>query len=251
VTTLSVIIPVLNDADFLRGCFAALAAQQRPVDEVIVVDNGCTDDSVQVARDAGARVVVEPRPGIPAAAITGMRAATGDLLARIDSDTVLPPDWSARVVESFDTRPDIAALTGPGDFYGLPPWRARIAQVFYMHGYFASVALLAGQRPVFGSNYVVRAPIWREIADALHQQRYVHDDMDLSLVLDGSHRIRFDDALRVGISPRPVTSPRSLAKHFVYVVPTLLVNWRERGPVRRMLDRRPRVTSTGSLGARG
>jgi len=237
-TTLSVIIPVLNDAAFLPRCLAALAAQTLPIDEIIVVDNGSTDDSAAVARDAGARVIREPSPGIPAAAAAGFGGAGSDLLARIDTDTLVPPDWSARLVDAFDTMPDIAAFTGPGIFYDLPPWRARIAQAMYMDAYFSGVAIFVGQKPVFGSNYVIRASVWREVADRVHLSRHVHDDMDLSLVLDGEHVIHFDRSFSVGISPRPVTSPRSLARHFALVVPTLAANWRERGPLRRVLDRR-------------
>lgn len=238
VPSLSVIIPVLDDAEHLRTCLIALRRQTRPVDEIIVVDNGSTDESARVARDAGARVIREQRPGIPAAAFAGMSAATGDVLARIDADTVLPGDWSLRVVRAFDVRPDIDALTGPGEFEDLPRWRARIADALYMRAYFRVVAVLVGQKPVFGSNYAVRASTWRAVRGELHLGRHVHDDMDLSFVLDGRARILFDPSLTVGISPRPVTSPRALAKHFLYVVPTIAANWRDRGPLRRIRDRR-------------
>ncbi|HHX85985.1 MAG TPA: glycosyltransferase, partial [Actinomycetales bacterium] len=47
----SVVIPVLDDAAELAGCLAALAAQTRPPDEVVVVDNGCRDASASIARE--------------------------------------------------------------------------------------------------------------------------------------------------------------------------------------------------------
>ncbi|MBN6828941.1 glycosyltransferase, partial [Micrococcus luteus] len=55
--TVSVVVPVLDDAEHLRVCLALLAAQSRPALEVVVVDNGCVDDSAVLARAAGARVV--------------------------------------------------------------------------------------------------------------------------------------------------------------------------------------------------
>ena len=74
-TTVSVVIPVRDDAEMLARCLAALAAQTRPADEIVVVDNGSSDDSASVARSAGARVVAEATPGIPQAASTGYDAA--------------------------------------------------------------------------------------------------------------------------------------------------------------------------------
>ena len=55
-STLSVVIPSLNDAHMLKDCLDALAAQTRAPDEVIVVDNGSADDTAGIARAAGARV---------------------------------------------------------------------------------------------------------------------------------------------------------------------------------------------------
>ena len=80
-STVSVIIPCLDDAVFLSACLEALGRQSRRADEVIVVDNGSSDDSVAVAEAAGVRVIREPRRGIWAATAAGFDAATGDLLA--------------------------------------------------------------------------------------------------------------------------------------------------------------------------
>ena len=65
----SVVVPVKDDARHLRHLLADLAAQTHPPAEVIVVDNGSRDDSAEVARRAGCRLVVEPAPGIPAAPV--------------------------------------------------------------------------------------------------------------------------------------------------------------------------------------
>ena len=79
--TVSVVIPVKDDAEVLRRCLAALAAQTVPANEVVVVDNGSTDESAEVARSAGARVVAETEPGIPAASARGFDEAGCDVVA--------------------------------------------------------------------------------------------------------------------------------------------------------------------------
>ena len=95
--TISVVIPVLDDADMLRRCLRSLADQHVAPSEVIVVDNGSSDDTARVAADHGALVVVEPRRGIGHAAATGYDSASGQIVARCDADSVLPPDWLARI----------------------------------------------------------------------------------------------------------------------------------------------------------
>jgi glycosyltransferase involved in cell wall biosynthesis len=96
--SVSVVIPVKDDAVPLERCLAALARQSVAPLEVVVVDNGSVDDSAGVAARYGARVVPEPAPGIPAAAATGYDAALGDVIARCDADTLPPPDWVARLL---------------------------------------------------------------------------------------------------------------------------------------------------------
>ena len=95
----SVVIPARNDAEMLATCLTALAQQTGLPDsvevEIVVVDNGSSDATAQVAHDGGARVISEPVPGIPQAASAGYDAARGELIARIDADSVCPPGWLA------------------------------------------------------------------------------------------------------------------------------------------------------------
>lgn len=75
---ISVVVPVKDDAEQLRGCLAALAAQRRAPDEVLVVDNASADDSAAVALAGGARVERCDETGIPPRprTATTSRAAT-------------------------------------------------------------------------------------------------------------------------------------------------------------------------------
>ena len=234
-TLVSVVIPSFNDSAMLAECLRALAAQSRQPHEIIVVDNASTDDTAAVARAAGARVVTEPVRGIFPATSAGFDAATGDVIARLDADSVPPADWLERVVAAFEEQPGLSALSGPGDFYGATPLVHWLAESLYIGGYVWFVGGLLGHPPLFGSNLALRAETWRRLRDVVHRDvREIHDDLDLSIHLEPDMGVRFDPTLRVGVSARPFATFQGFARRIRWAFSTLDLNWRERS----LLDRR-------------
>ena len=82
--TISVIIPVLNEEDSIGAVLADIPAELEA--EVLVVDNGCTDQTIPIARTKGARIVVAEQQGYGAACYAGSLAASGDILVYLDGD---------------------------------------------------------------------------------------------------------------------------------------------------------------------
>ncbi len=89
---ITVIIPAYNAAAYLEEALASVRAQTRSPAEVIVVDNGSTDDSQKIARRAGARVLLLERPNLSAARNEGIRAASQPWIAFLDADDLWHPD---------------------------------------------------------------------------------------------------------------------------------------------------------------
>lgn len=88
--TVSVVIPCLNAAGTLPALVRGLLRQELPPGtglEILVVDNGSTDDSAQIAAGLPVRLLSEKRPGAAAARNTGVRAARGDVILFLDADT--------------------------------------------------------------------------------------------------------------------------------------------------------------------
>jgi glycosyltransferase involved in cell wall biosynthesis len=114
--SISVIIPVYNSAQHLDVCLNAVAKSTRAPDECIVVDDGSTDASVEVARRAGARVLeTGGRRGPSRARNIGADAASGNLLVFLDADVAIHEGTLAGIVERFERETDLDALIGSYD----------------------------------------------------------------------------------------------------------------------------------------
>ena len=92
------IVPQWNRSDLLRSLLDNLAKQTRPFDEMIVVDNGSTDDSVAVARAAGAIAIELGRNfGFATAVNRGVQATDADWVAILNNDVLMDADWLANI----------------------------------------------------------------------------------------------------------------------------------------------------------
>jgi len=108
----SVIVPAYNAAATLGDCLASLRTLNYPNHETIVVDDGSTDSTAQIAEQAGARTIRLEHCGLAAARNAGVEAASGEIVAFIDADACADRDWLYHLVETI-TRRDVAAASGP------------------------------------------------------------------------------------------------------------------------------------------
>jgi glycosyltransferase involved in cell wall biosynthesis len=114
--TISVIIPVFNSARYLRQSLEHLRRSLFTDYECIVVDDGSTDTSAQVAAEYGATVLHTDRRRGPAYARNlGARAAQGEILFFIDADVCVSAGTLGRVRTNFDQDPHLAAVMGSYD----------------------------------------------------------------------------------------------------------------------------------------
>ena len=111
--TVSVVIPTYNRARFLGAAVASVRAQTYPCLEILIVDDGSTDDTAQVvaALGNGIRYITQPNAGPAAAHNRGIQDAHGDLVAFLDTDDRWLPEKTARQVALMMARPAVALVT--------------------------------------------------------------------------------------------------------------------------------------------
>ena len=112
---ISAIITTYNYGRFIAGAIESVLGQTHPPDEVIVVDDGSTDDTgATVAGYAaqGVRYLWQANCGISAARNSGIRASQGDLLAFLDADDRWLPDQLARQLDHLARFPTVGLITG-------------------------------------------------------------------------------------------------------------------------------------------
>jgi glycosyltransferase involved in cell wall biosynthesis len=101
--SVSVVVIVLNGAGSICACLEALTSQDYPRDryEIIVVDNGSTDGTVELVKRYPVRVVHELRRGYSPARNAGVKATTGAIVAFTDADCFAEPDWLRELVRPY------------------------------------------------------------------------------------------------------------------------------------------------------
>jgi N-acetylglucosaminyl-diphospho-decaprenol L-rhamnosyltransferase len=101
--SVAAIVPHWNRRDLLEELFPSLRAQSRAFDEILVVDNGSSDDSVELAAGWGARVLrLERNVGFAAAVNRGLQACRTDWVAILNNDVTLAPNWLAALLEAAE-----------------------------------------------------------------------------------------------------------------------------------------------------
>ena len=240
--TVSIVIPARNDAVALDHCLHALSRQTRTPLEIVVVDNASEDRTAAVAAGHGARVVDEPHVGIPQAAATGYDAARGDVIARLDADSVPGEDWVDRITVLFST-PQWDAVTGTGYFYGLGHMGRRLLAVVYLGAYYVLCYAALGHHTVWGSNMALRRSVWQEVRPLVHRDSELHDDLDLAFALGPDRPVHVDRSLTVGVSARSLVGWAQMRRRFRRAFRTLAVNWADLPPwsrwARRLGTRQP------------
>lgn len=131
--SITFVVPAFNEEARLAYCLASIKGEA-PGKPVIVVDNGSTDRTVELAKAMGASVVVETRLGVTRARQAGLLAAETEWVAFIDADNELPEGWMNALLKSIG--PEVVAVTGPPVYRELRMLQQLTVSFYYTVGAF-------------------------------------------------------------------------------------------------------------------
>ena len=197
----SIVIPVYNEAEHIRACLEAIAEQTVRTWEVLIVDNNSSDSSALIAGSFDfVKVLQESRQGVVHARNRGFDAARGEIIARIDADTIVGHDWVATIQTLFADS-SLDAVSGAVDYHDLPRpdinakldlfFRKRIARG------------MGDEVFLYGANMAIRRSAWEATRDLTCQSAGLHEDFDLAIhAHERGLQVRFDRCLKASVSLR-------------------------------------------------
>jgi glycosyltransferase involved in cell wall biosynthesis len=211
VPRVSVIVPFFNSAAFLERCIEALLASRNEAAdlarvELLFVDNGSSDGSAALASRYGdVRVLREDRPGAYPARNTGLRAATGSIIAFTDADCAVAPDWIPVICRRM-ADPALGMLIGEVQF----PEAAGVTLQLVAGWENAKADYVArkgapANRIAYCNNMAVRADLfqrlgpfrdWQRAGDSEFAQRAARECPELAFDFESGMRVTHHEFLR-------------------------------------------------------
>jgi glycosyltransferase involved in cell wall biosynthesis len=132
---LSIIVPTLNEERNITNLLESVNSQHYHTCsevEVIIIDGGSRDRTVEIARNHGAKVVIYNGLGEFASRNAGARIAKGDILIFTCADVIFPQDLLGKVIDKFKSDSQLIALSVPGIPYDAPPIGSLLYAVYNM-----------------------------------------------------------------------------------------------------------------------
>jgi glycosyltransferase involved in cell wall biosynthesis len=217
---ISFVIPAHNEEVCIGRCLDSVFKELKSArvgSEIIVVDNASTDKTAEVVKKyPEVKIVNEPQKGLTWARRAGFLAASGDLIANIDADTMLTPGWIQKVQKEFSRNPKLVAFSGPFIYYDLPFFiNLLVMGLFYPVAFIAYCVnrfIFRGGSMLQGGNFVVRKSALEKIGGYNTNIYFYGEDSDIALRMQKVGQVKFSFGLPI------YASGRRLAKEGVFTM---------------------------------
>jgi glycosyltransferase involved in cell wall biosynthesis len=223
----SVEIPAYNEEKYIGNCLRSLLNQTEKIDEIVVVDNNCSDMTVDVVKKfPGVKIIREKKQGMIPARNAGFDYMSGDILIKCDADTVFPENWIEEVKLAFKNNPGCTGVSTLVFFDDLP-WVRKLPWLYYI--YFFIPKLIIGDYPLNGPGYAITKKVWAKVkSEICLDDKKVHEDIDLSFHIKKYGRIIFIKKCLLKSSARRIkTKPQSFfGEYLIRFFRMLPAHWR-------------------------
>lgn len=207
---LSIVIPAFNEAELigktLESAQQAIAGKDA---EIIVADNGSTDETASIVKGhQGVKLVLETKKGTNQARQAGLDASLGQLVANIDADNLIDAEWVDKALKAFEEDPKLVGLSGPYIYYDLGSVAVFLIKIYYRLAFLIFViGNKLGHGAVMGGNVVFKKAALAAEGGYNTSLTFFGDDTDTANRLTRQGRVKFDYSFTIK------SSARRLKKH--------------------------------------
>lgn len=244
----SFVIPAYNEAGTLRDCLNSVMREIRTANiesEVIVADNGSTDGTHSIISSFDSvRRIDEARKGANLARQAGLQVATGEYIASIDADTILPEGWLQQALGEFSSRPHMVALSGPFLYYDISPIARSLVYLFYLGGYgmhFLHQFVFRVGAMIQGGNLFVRRDALMAAGGYDTSFAFYGDDTALARALSKKGMVRFSFRFTIYTSGRRLRHEGLIRSGWVYALNHFWVMYTGKPHTLKHTDIRPHL----------
>jgi cellulose synthase/poly-beta-1,6-N-acetylglucosamine synthase-like glycosyltransferase len=158
----SVVVPVRDGESMIAACLDSILATDYPPNrrEILVVDNGSTDGTAALIRSKPVRYLREPKPGVSNARNRGIAESTGEILAFVDADCLVEPQWLTELIRPFE---DVEVGSVAGDLQHAAPTTAAERQAARMLGNWQRFAFTSNPAYPITANAAYRRDVLERI----------------------------------------------------------------------------------------
>lgn len=248
---ISFVIPAYNEAKMVGKCLQSVFAEiertrkagEQFEAEVVVVDNASTDKTREEAlKFPNVTVVRENLKGLVYARRAGWVATSGDLVANIDADTMLPAGWLSKAIKAFSKDKNLVALSGPYIYYDLSVfWRAWV-KAFYFPGWFVNLftqRLFGRATMLQGGNFVLRRTAWDQAGGFDISISFYGEDADVARRICKQGRVLWSWRFPIYSSGRRLQEEGVIKTALLYTLNLFAVHLSGRPATRHYTDVRP------------
>lgn len=240
-TTISVLIPAYNAADFILDALDSVSEQTRPPEQIIVVDDGSTDNTAElvqrwsIEKCVAVDLIRQENKGLPGARNRGIQASTLDLIALLDADDLYFPNHLAEMERIICSQPGIIAAFSHGITFGpagtdsqLSARAKAIAAASSVNDSGVYILCEKLYRSLLPGNYIMPSGFIfrREAALGIgmfdESMRYIEDrDFMLRLSKKGSFAFLDQVTARARVHGDNITHPKNITRNTYYVLRVL------------------------------
>lgn len=244
---LAFVIPAYNEEALIGKCLESVVAEiarSGSNAQIIVVNNASTDRTGEIARSfPSVKVVDEPKKGLVNARDAGFAATEGfDLVANIDSDTMVPPGWLDTVYREFSADPKLVCLSGPYVYYDMSLWSRFLVNLFYGLTYLIYVVnrfVLRVGSVVQGGNFIFKREAWKQVGGYDRSIQFFGEDTDVAVRLSKVGGVKWTFALKMKTSGRRLEKEGVFRTAGTYTLNFFWVTFRGKPATKNYTDIRP------------